>query len=103
MSKRDEILKLRDSGMTLEAIGERFGISKERVRQIIKESPSPVPRRDFETMLTVRGAAQLLGVHINTVRRWTNSGMLPSYRLGSRRDRRLRREDVETFLEQSKQ
>lgn len=102
MSRRDEIIRLREEGLTYARIGKRLGISKERVRQIIKEPP-PVPRRASEVMLTVGEAAQLLGVHINTVRRWTNSGMLPSYRLGSRRDRRLRREDVETFLEQSKQ
>lgn len=103
MNRRDEILRLREGGMTLDAIGKRFGITKERVRQIIKKTPPPVPKRDLKVMLTVSETAQLLGVHVNTLRRWTKRGLLRPYRLGLRRDRRFRREDVERFLEQHKQ
>jgi len=35
--RRMQILKLRNKGLTLEAIGQRFQISRERVRQIIKQ------------------------------------------------------------------
>ena len=34
MTRNDEIYELRKSGMTLQAIGNRYGISRERVRQI---------------------------------------------------------------------
>jgi excisionase family DNA binding protein len=102
MSRRDEILKLRKQGMTLQGIGLKYGITKERVRQIIKP-PSRAPRQGFKVMLTISEAAQLLGLHINTFRRWANKGLFPTYRLGTRRDRRFRRADIEHFLKQSRQ
>ena len=50
-------------------------------------------------MITVSQVAQILGVHPNTVRNWSDSGMLKTYRLGYRRDRRFRMEDVLKLLE----
>lgn len=52
------------------------------------------PRR----MLTVNEVAHLLHVHPNTVRLWSKSGTLKSYRIGKRRDYRFNLDDVETFL-----
>lgn len=49
-------------------------------------------------MLTVKEAAQLLYVHENTVRRWTEQGILKSYRIGPRGDRRFRAEDINRLL-----
>ena len=49
-------------------------------------------------MLTVRDVASLLSVDINTVRRWTNTGILKAYRIGPRGDRRFRQEDIALFL-----
>ena len=49
-------------------------------------------------MLTVAEAAHLLHVHPNTVRTWSDGGLLKVYRLGSRRDRRFKLEDIDTFL-----
>ncbi|MCL0039074.1 helix-turn-helix domain-containing protein, partial [Dehalococcoidia bacterium] len=40
-------------------------------------------------MLTTSDVARLLNVHINTVRRWSNQGILKAYRIGSRGDRRF--------------
>jgi len=54
--------------------------------------------RDSE-MLTTTEVAHLLHVHPNTVRHWTNRGLLRAYRLGPRRDRRFRREDLAVFIE----
>lgn len=51
-----------------------------------------------DTMLTASELAELLNVHINTVRRWSNRGVLKAYRVGPRGDRRFRREDVDNFL-----
>jgi excisionase family DNA binding protein len=53
---------------------------------------------DQDTMLTVSDVARLLNVHINTVRRWSNQGILKSYRIGSRGDRRFRRDNIADFL-----
>ncbi|HTY81547.1 MAG TPA: helix-turn-helix domain-containing protein, partial [Dehalococcoidales bacterium] len=37
-------------------------------------------------------------VHVNTVRRWSNSHIIKSYRITRRGDRRYRREDIAAFL-----
>jgi excisionase family DNA binding protein len=49
-------------------------------------------------MLTVRQVARILNVHINTVRRWNDRGVLKAYRIAPRGDRRFSREDVALFL-----
>ena len=48
--------------------------------------------------LTVRSAASLLAVSVDTVRRWADSGLLPSYRLPSGH-RRFDRSAVQRFRE----
>jgi excisionase family DNA binding protein len=53
---------------------------------------------EIDPMLTTSDVARLLNVHMNTVRRWSNQGMLKAYRIGSRGDRRFRREDIDYFL-----
>jgi excisionase family DNA binding protein len=53
---------------------------------------------NIDPMLTTSDVARLLNVHINTVRRWSNQGIIKTYRIGSRGDRRFRQEDVSTFL-----
>ncbi|GAI91129.1 unnamed protein product [marine sediment metagenome] len=81
--------------------GRRLGMSRERARQIAKGSPTPQkPDLPSKAMLTINDVARLLNVHINTVRRWSNKGMLKAYRIGSRGDRRFRREDVNSFLKE---
>jgi len=52
----------------------------------------------IEPMLTTSEVARILNVHINTVRRWSNQGALKSYRIGSRGDRRFRKDDVDAFF-----
>jgi len=51
-----------------------------------------------EPMLTVREVAAMLHVHVNTVRRWSNRGLLKAYQINRRGDRRFRQEDVALFL-----
>jgi excisionase family DNA binding protein len=54
-------------------------------------------------MLTPRDVASLLSIDINTVRRWTNQGLLKAYRIGPRGDRRFRKEDIDLFLNEKRQ
>jgi excisionase family DNA binding protein len=51
-------------------------------------------------MLPIRDVAKLLHVHVNTVRRWSDQGILKSYRITRRGDRRFKREDIAYFLAQ---
>jgi len=49
-------------------------------------------------MMTTSDVARFLHVHINTVRRWSDRGVLRVYRIGPRGDRRFRRGDIAMFL-----
>jgi len=59
-----------------------------------------VNSKKIDPMLTTSDVAHLLNIHINTVRRWSNQGILKTYRIGSRGDRRFRQEDITSFLSQ---
>ena len=49
-------------------------------------------------MLTVSETAKYLSVHPNSVRRWADEGLLSSYRIGRRGDRRFMVADVDAFM-----
>lgn len=101
-SNRDEVVKLRETGLSQAEIGRRVGITRERVRQILNEKPGPQnPVGQAKVMLSIRDVAHLLGLHHNTVRRWSKRGILKSYRIGARGDRRFKREDIDSFLEEA--
>ncbi|MEM8744755.1 MAG: MEDS domain-containing protein [Pseudomonadota bacterium] len=50
-------------------------------------------------LLNIKEAAAFLKVSEASLRRWTNSGMLACLRLGAKRERRFRLEDLNDFLE----
>jgi excisionase family DNA binding protein len=52
-------------------------------------------------MLTVREVARLLHIHPNTLRRWSNQGVIRAYRITARGDRRFRRDEIIRFLAES--
>ena len=54
--------------------------------------------RESDGMLTTSEVARLLNVHINTIRRWSDTGLIKTYRIGTRGDRRFMREDIDLFL-----
>ena len=98
-SRRDEIVKLRKAGLSYAKIGVRLGISGEWVRQIFKGKTTPEkPDLRSKAILRVGEVASLLGIHVNTVRRWSNTGVLKVYRVGPRGDRKFRRQEVDAFL-----
>ena len=56
-----------------------------------------------DNMLTVREVSQILHVHSNTLRRWSDLGIIKAYRIGPRGDRRFKQEDINLLLlEESK-
>jgi excisionase family DNA binding protein len=52
-----------------------------------------------ERLLTTREAATFLKVSEASIRRWTDSGLLPASRVGRRQARRMREEDLRIFME----
>ncbi len=56
--------------------------------------PAPV-------LVPVGEASQILHVHPNTLRKWSDTGLIPSYRIGQRRDRRFALSDLLAFLERA--
>jgi len=51
-----------------------------------------------DALLRTADVAELLNVHSNTVRRWSNKGILETYLIGPRGDRRFRRQDVKQLV-----
>jgi len=59
-----------------------------------EKGPKPV------AMLHIKEVAGMLGVHPNTVRRWTDCGVLECYRIGPQGNRRVPRKAVSDLLGQ---
>lgn len=49
-------------------------------------------------LITIREAAELLGVHPETLRRWDNEGKLKAVRFGEFGHRKYNREEIEKLL-----
>jgi putative resolvase len=49
--------------------------------------------------LTIKQVSELLKVHPNTLRNWDKNGTLKPIRIGERKIRRYKKEDVIKFLE----
>jgi len=51
-------------------------------------------------MLTTAEVAQVLHIHPNTLRRWSNAGRIKAYHVNQRGDRRFKREEIAQFLDE---
>lgn len=104
ISRREQVTSLREAGLSYAEIGRSLGLSKERIRQIYKGISVPLRQKlvqEFDVMLTSGEVARMLGVHLNTVRRWSNRGILKAYIIGPRGDRRFKQRDIESLLARS--
>jgi len=59
-----------------------------------------VIQSEKSALMTPKEAAEALYIHINTLRRWANEGIIRQYRIGPRGDRRFIRQDIIHFIEQ---
>ena len=57
-----------------------------------------ITREENVKMLTVSEVADLLHVHPNTLRRWSEEGRIETYQINSRGDRRYKQKDINDFL-----
>ena len=55
--------------------------------------------QEVPELLTLQEACDLLKVHPNTLRQWDNNGTLPAIRIGAKRVRRYKKEDIIKFLQ----
>ena len=95
------VVALRSRGSSYAEIGRRIGSSRQRVAQILGGEKSRERRKGThhnDKILSVKRAAEFLDLHVNTVRRWSDKGILRGSRVGQRRDRRFRRTDLQEFL-----
>ncbi len=65
---------------------------------VIRDIPKVNIEEQYEVM-TPKEVAGILGIHENTVRRWSDMGLLKSFRISQRGDRRYRYEDIRSFLD----
>ena len=63
------------------------------------DNSNKTPEAGTEEILGLSQAAKLLSVHRNTLRNWSNNGMIKAYRLGSRGDRRFMLSELLEFLQ----
>jgi excisionase family DNA binding protein len=102
----ERLVTLRNEGLTYQEIGQILGLSRQRVAEILapnrrinsvsvngRQSASP------HELLSSTDAAIFLGVHPNTLRRWSDDGIIHAYRFGKRLDRKFCKTDLEKFLE----
>jgi excisionase family DNA binding protein len=54
---------------------------------------------EYSEWMRTPEAAEYLGVHIETMRRWAREGAIPAAKLGNRGGFRFKREDLDRFLE----
>jgi excisionase family DNA binding protein len=52
-------------------------------------------------LFTLKQVCDLFKVHPNTLRNWDKKGMLVAVRIGEKRVRRYRREDLQKFLQET--
>lgn len=57
---------------------------------------------EIPELLTLHEACETLKVHPNTLRKWDNKGILPAIRIGTKKTRRYRKEDIVSFLNDNK-
>jgi excisionase family DNA binding protein len=87
--------------MNYSEIASILGIRSAAVRKLLTRKSSPgteVGPPPAMRLLTCSEIASILKIHPNTVRRWSDSGALPTFRLGNRNDRRFRLSDVNRLM-----
>ncbi len=55
--------------------------------------------KDKTRLLRIKEAAEMLGINPETLRRWDNKGRLQAVRMGKRKDRRYKLEDLQKIIE----
>jgi len=62
----------------------------------------PKTKDELPKLLTIRQAAEVLNVHVETLRRWDKRGKLKAIIVNERGDRRYDPKDIEAILKNKK-
>ena len=73
---------------------------QDKIVEAQRPHPFPGDQRNGK-LLSVSEAADMMNAHPNSVRRWADLGLLQTYRIGLRGDRRFKAHDINAFLESS--
>ena len=99
MTKRDQIIKLKSIQLTNSEIARLLKVSRQyvsRVCQISERAETRARDTKSQEFVTTGVASNLLGVSEATIRRWSDQGKLPMFRIDiGRRDRRYSVNDLE--------
>jgi len=105
----ERLVILRNEGLTYQEIGQILDLSRQRIAKILAPnrrtrsvSVNGIQSASHHELLSSTDAARFLGVHPNTVRKWSNKGIIHAYRVGERLDRKFRKTDLEKFLATNK-
>ena len=55
-------------------------------------------KNQIPELITLKQTCEILKVHPNTLRAWDNKGILKAVRIGIKKVRRYRKEDIEKFI-----
>lgn len=98
-TEREQVIRLKQEGMSVASISFVVGISRRQVTKIVASSVRRAPRATCpQALLSTAQTARVLNLHMNTIRRSSDTGKLPSYRIGSRGDRRFKWKDIQRLL-----
>jgi excisionase family DNA binding protein len=65
----------------------------------MQSNPENSGHSDLPELLTLDEASKYLKCHPNTLRQWDRKGILPAIRIGERKARRYKKEDLEKFIQ----
>jgi len=104
MRTRDRIIELHKQGLSNAEIGRAVGVSRQRVWEVLNPKEKKrsydisavlsAPKKARMAPMPTSSVATLLGVNPNTIRRWSNNGLIQCFRLGPRNDRRFELQHV---------
>jgi excisionase family DNA binding protein len=102
MRKKDRIIQLKQMGLKNTEISQVLKVSKQYVSYVCQVSQGvkgQAKRTKEKEFVTTGAASRLLGVSEATIRRWSDQGKIPSFRVSiGRMDRRFSSRDLEQII-----
>ncbi len=99
MTKKDQIVQLKQMRLKNSEIALLLQVSRQYVSRVSQTSPAvevQAKGAGNKEFITTGAASKLLGVSEVTIRRWSDQGKIPSFRINiGRRDRRFSTGDLE--------